>query len=264
MSSLGLIEKRQLELLFKMSDGFVLNFSDSTISDFFIDAVGIDIHSKKYQATGTSKAKKLREFWNVEPDHIVGKAILSLIDYIEAFLAYDDKKDLIASCRSIGNRLLSGTINLDSIKKTTVSLDAKNLNDQIRRMEQSVDTDPSLAIGTAKELIETCCKTILTERGKTIPNNLKMPTLVRETIKELKLAPEDVPETARGSDIIKNILHNLSTIGIHISELRGLYGTGHGKIAKEKGLMPRHARLAVGAASTLVTFLFETNKEKKS
>ena len=42
------------------------------------------------------------------------------------------------------------------------------------------------------------------------------------------------------------------------AELRGLYGTGHGKHANTEGLSARHAKLAVGAAATLVTFLFET------
>ena len=46
------------------------------------------------------------------------------------------------------------------------------LAEQIRRMKDSVETDPSLAIGTAKELIETCCKTILAERGQAISGTL--------------------------------------------------------------------------------------------
>jgi hypothetical protein len=45
---------------------------------------------------------------------------------------------------------------------------ANHLAEQIRRLESSIETDPSLAIGTAKELIETCCKTILAERGKPV------------------------------------------------------------------------------------------------
>jgi hypothetical protein len=53
-------------------------------------------------------------------------------------------------------------------------------------------------------------------------------------------------------------LSNLGTIGNGLAELRGLYGTGHGKTAE---LSARHAKLAVGAAATLATFLFETHKE---
>lgn len=35
-------------------------------------------------------------------------------------------------------------------------------------MRESVDEDPALAVGTAKELIETVCKTIMEERGKPV------------------------------------------------------------------------------------------------
>ena len=49
--------------------------------------------------------------------------------------------------------------------------------------------------------------------------------------------------------------------GNALAELRGLYGTGHGKHGKASGLNARHAKLAVGASSTLAIFLFETHKE---
>lgn len=137
------------------------------------------------------------------------------------------------------------------------------MTDQIRRMESAVESDPSLAIGTAKELIETCCKTILAERGKTVMGKPDMPVLTKETLKELKLVPDGVPDSARGSEVIKRLLSNLGTIGNGLAELRGLYGTGHGQHGKTVGLSPRHAKLAVGAAATLVTFLFETHLETK-
>jgi len=48
-------------------------------------------------------------------------------------------------------------------------------------------------------------------------------------MKELRLIPEGIPDSARGSDVIKRLLSNLGTIGNGLAELRGLYGTGHGK-----------------------------------
>ena len=131
-------------------------------------------------------------------------------------------------------------------------------------MEQCVQSDPAHAIGTAKELIETCCKTILAQRGKSLPGKPDIPELTKATLKELKLVPDDVEDSARGSDIIKRLLQNLGTIGNNLAELRGLYGTGHGKHAHTGTLTPRHARLAVGAASTLTTFLFDTHRETAS
>jgi hypothetical protein len=153
---------------------------------------------------------------------------------------------------------------LDDIKETATVFDAQHMADQIRRMESAIESDPSLAIGTAKELIETCCKTILAERGKPVMGAPDIPALTKETLKELKLVPDGIPDAARGSDVIKRLLSNLGTIGNGLAELRGLYGTGHGKHGKMSGLGPRHAKLAVGAAATLATFLFETHKETRT
>ncbi|MEX0761538.1 MAG: abortive infection family protein [Dehalococcoidia bacterium] len=151
---------------------------------------------------------------------------------------------------------------LNAIKKAAVTFDAKHLAEQVHRMESSIESDPALAIGTAKELIETCCKTILSERGKPVQGKPDIPALTKATLKELKLLPDDIPESARGSDVMKRILSNLGTIGNGLAELRGLYGTGHGKDGNARGLTPRHARLAVGSATTLASFLFETHEEK--
>jgi hypothetical protein len=154
-------------------------------------------------------------------------------------------------------------VNLDHLKSTATAFDSKYLAEQIRRMENSINDDPALAIGTAKELIETCCKSILLERGKSLKGTPDIPTLTKATLKELNLVPEGIHESSRGSDVIKRLLSNLGTIGNGLAELRGLYGTGHGKDGKSSSLPARHAKLAVGAASTLVTFLFDTHKETK-
>lgn len=78
----------------------------------------------------------------------------------------------------------------------------------------------------------------------------------------LQLVPEGVSDTAKGSKTIKAVLGNLAAVVQGLAELRNLYGTGHGKHGRTKGLQPRHARLAAGAAATLATFLFETHIEK--
>ena len=107
------------------------------------------------------------------------------------------------------------------------------------------------------------CDEVLAERGKPVTGTPDVSTLTKETLRELKLVPEGIPEAARGADVIKRLLSNLGTIGNGLAELRGLYGTGHGKDGSSKGLSARHAKLAVGAASTLAVFLFETHRETK-
>lgn len=153
---------------------------------------------------------------------------------------------------------------LSTLKETFNGADTSYVLGQITRMESAVENDPGLAIGTAKELVETVCKTILEERKIETSGNESLPKLVKTTAKELKLTPSDIPDEAKASESIKRLLSNLATITNGIAELRNNYGTGHGKGAKSKGLSPRHAKLAVGAASTLAIFLVETHLERSA
>lgn len=143
-----------------------------------------------------------------------------------------------------------------------VGTDPSHVAQQITRIEAAVINDPSLAIGTAKELVETCCKTILNERKVEFSKSADIPELVKLTAKELELTPDDIPEKAKAAETIKRLLSNLATIAQGVAELRNHYGTGHGKTAGTKGLQPRHAKLAAGAASTLAVFLAETHNER--
>ena len=248
-----------------MSSGYVLDFSDRTFGAFVSEAVGVDIHSERYATDGTSKANRLRAFWRLESSYQVGGLLLALVEYSGSLCAEQtpENKELARRCREIATRLLAGGPTLDPIKEQAKALNANYLAEQVRRLEASVESDPSLAIGTAKELIETCCRTILAERGKPVSGTPDVSTLTKETLRELKLVPEGIPDSARGADVIKRLLSNLGSIGNTLAELRGLYGTGHGKDGRSKGLAARHAKLAVGAAATLATFLFETHQQTK-
>ena len=265
MSSLNMRDKRVLEEFLEMGAGYVLDFSDRTFSELVQKAVDIKIHSEAYTIHGPSKAKKLRAFWEIESDYLVGRLLNALIEYVEdtARASTEEEKKLAGRCREIASRLLAGGPSLDDLKQQAKSLDAHHLAEQIRRMGDSVENDPRLAIGTAKELIETCCKTILAERGKEVSGTPDIPTLTKATLKELNLVPEGVPKAARGADVIKRLLSNLATVGNGLAELRSLYGTGHGQHGSSSGLATRHAKLAVGAASTLAVFLFETHEQTK-
>ena len=161
--------------------------------------------------------------------------------------------------RQIGLRL---EIPLNSLKEKFSGTDTSYVLQQITRMEAAVENDPGLAIGTAKELVETACKTILKERNIKLTGNEELPKLVKATAKELKLTPSDIADDAKASDSIKRLLSNLATITNGVAELRNSYGTGHGKEAKSRGLTSRHAKLAVGSASTLAIFLVETHNEQ--
>lgn len=160
-------------------------------------------------------------------------------------------------------QLIEGAeFHLETAEKVAKELGTDYISQQITRLRLSVDSDPELAIGQAKEFVETVCKTILGECSVSSKGADDFPKLVKATIKELKLAPDDIPDHAKASKTIKVLLSNLGTVSQGLAELRNPYGSGHGKDAKHSGLLPRHARLAVGSAVTLATFLHDTHRER--
>ncbi|GAA5266120.1 hypothetical protein ACOSOMT5_P2547 [Acidiphilium sp. MT5] len=90
MSSLTEIEKRYFEKLLRMQGGYVLDFTDASFGDFF-NRHRIGIHGQKYQTHGTSKAKKMRSFWEQETDALVGKVLGEMLDAYEADCALNNR-----------------------------------------------------------------------------------------------------------------------------------------------------------------------------
>lgn len=153
---------------------------------------------------------------------------------------------------------LAGGRSVSRARTVADALDAGWMQKEIERLEVAVDADPALAIGTAKDLVETCCKSILTRQQVTFAKNATLPELTKLLTKELKLVPEGISDEAKGAETIRLLLRNLTTITQYLAEIRSLYGSGHGRDGKHRGLEPRHARLAVGAAVAFIDFVSET------
>lgn len=84
MSSLTNIETLKLESIFDMSGGYVMTFSNQTLSSFIFKCVGKNIYNDKYAYIGDSKAKRLRAFWDLEDDKTVGKLTEEMLLLLEA------------------------------------------------------------------------------------------------------------------------------------------------------------------------------------
>ena len=147
----------------------------------------------------------------------------------------------------------------ETVKIITNTIDADYVIRQVTRMQSSLTSEPDVAIGTAKEFVETISKTILRERGVSFEPGESMPRLVKQAAAILDLLPKDLESEPRVTETIKRLLSNLGTVSDGIAELRNLHGTGHGKDANAVGLEVRHARLAVGAATSLAVFLWESH-----
>ena len=113
MANLSTIDKDRLEDFLEMQSGYVLSFSDRTFTDFF-KRFNIDINDSKYNRNGTSKAKRLRTFWDTEGDSIVGRVLSEMLEYASYLnhkhpnLNEEEKKRRAVkyeSCKSIVERL---------------------------------------------------------------------------------------------------------------------------------------------------------------
>jgi hypothetical protein len=149
---------------------------------------------------------------------------------------------------------------VDTVNDAEHSAAEFNIDDNIRRIRESLNTDPALAIGSTKELIESVLKTILGLHGPMRTEDI--PKLLKQAQAALGIDPRDVDETIPGSEHLRRLLGSIGQLVISVTELRNLYGTGHGR-SMAPGLDPPSTRLVVGAGTAVAAYLMERYKELK-
>ncbi|MDR3540491.1 MAG: abortive infection family protein [Desulfosporosinus sp.] len=263
MPRLSQIEKGIFMKLFNRG-GYVLDFTTNDFDVFTLESIGVPLCETYKQ----SKGKSLLAYINEASEDNTVKLLKELLDYYEVHYEYEIENDNEYSkaynrCKDIMERILNINIPLAS---TAVELKEKfsspYLSAQIDLMLKMQSENPTEAIGKAKELVESCCKTILDENTVEWDKNWDVGQLTAETVKLLKLMPRDIPDTTPSATEMKAILGNLRAIATNLAALRNPYGSGHGKSATYKGLEERHAKLAVGSSITLVSFLWDTHERR--
>lgn len=127
--------------------------------------------------------------------------------------------------------------------------------DHLRRLSDNVDSDPRLAVSTAKALIESTAKCVLTARGQTYPSAAKLPKLVHDAQESLGLSPKSVSDEDAA---LRKALQSLVTLTQSVTEIRNNVGIDHGAEEVPAWVRPRHARLVVGAAQVWCQLMLET------
>jgi hypothetical protein len=136
------------------------------------------------------------------------------------------------------------------------------IDDRGRRLHLLANDNPKDAIGGAKELVESVCRTVLGLIGVAPGKKADLVDIARSTLKALELVPAGIDDAKEGATLVRRCLQQLGALVASLDELRNLCGSGHGRDGKWKGLSPRHARLAVGAAVTFAGFVAETYVER--
>src|SRR5215510_10339812 len=113
-------EMRVLDDAFSMHSGYVLDFSDRAMREFFEDEFGIEIYQERYAFNGTSKAKHLHAFVTVEDAHMVTRVLRALWAHRTNMQRYDvdaEKNktievrfnELVAKARKLHRRRMRST-----------------------------------------------------------------------------------------------------------------------------------------------------------
>lgn len=257
------------------NNGLVLDFSDSTFRDFTINSIGCDLKAAYGSLGKLSKGKSLEKFVDEEKTDKVIKLTSDLLEYykenIHKTKPMPDSISDYVRIKPIPPVIIEQleemiqkytTFENSTIKKQAISI--KNsfndsyINKQIDQMIKSIERNPSDAIGKAKELLEACLKSILSERN---------------TCQEKELSRKDIPELIKnvrqelGIDSdhkeIKQIIGGLSSISGGLAQLRNSKGSGHGRVIKTfEEPSPIEARLAADSSIALIHFFWKLHKNK--
>lgn len=234
MSTLKAHEKNVFEKLFDRG-GYVLDFTDSTFAAFFREH-SVNIDEQKYRFTGNSKMKRLRAFWEVEPDLLVGRVLSAMLDYACAIgtINSDDK----INAEKVTNRLLGKTATIiekssedDFLEKTFPKLDLQKLvqdqsllgvlEQRIQEIHNSIQTAPLAAIFLCGSTLEgllldfacanpkqfNCAKAAPKKEGSTLPfTNWNLASLI-DTAHEVGLIGLDIKKHSHSLRDFRNYIH---------------------------------------------------------
>lgn len=184
MANLTFFEKNKIEMLFDMSSGYVLNFTNRTFQALVADCTGKDILDKKYDNASGSKANRLRAFWSVEPNHVVGKLLNDMLEYCKGSTKYP--ATLHEECRRIAQRLIQDAPVQDLDALTAVSAEkdfeavAKSVRDAIEKNE------PESGLDRLHTFVIKYIRVLCKKHGIVVDRDKALHSLFGEYIKQLK------------------------------------------------------------------------------
>lgn len=137
-----------------------------------------------------------------------------------------------------------------------------HIEEQVRALEMAVTENTGLAFDLAKTLIESACKTIITERGGSFDKNDDLPKLFNTVTQCLPFLPPEASTEAKARKSLAQTLNGLKTALQGVCELRNDYGfASHGSDSPRPAMEGVQALLAAQAADTIVGFLYRVHRQ---
>ena len=185
MSDLAKMEKRKLERSLGMSSGYVLEFSNRTFEEFFLEAVNIEIYDSKYDFESGSKANRMRAFWNIEPNFIVAQVLESLIQDWDEYTRYNSDPPSEDFLKIVQRLKLSAPVpDISAIKPNAKEEGFEALAKAVR--ESIEKNEPETGLDRLHTFLVKYFRTLCVKHGVTISKEKPLHSLVGEYIKAIK------------------------------------------------------------------------------
>ncbi|TCK75871.1 abortive infection family protein [Acidipila rosea] len=140
-----------------------------------------------------------------------------------------------------------------------------HISAQVEALERAVNENPSLAFDLARTVIESACRTILTERGIAFASTDELPKLFKAASNSLPFLPASEKGNIDARKSLAQTLSGLSTAVQGVCELRNACGfASHGSDGPRPRLESVQALLAAEAADTIVGFFHRVHQQDRS
>jgi len=171
-----------------MDGGYVLDFSNRTLTEFVAESTRRNIYDAKYDYASGSKANRLRAFWKLEPNHVVGKLTTDLLKYCRPRAGDPERDRLSEECERIASRLLqSGAI--DAIEAITPEGAERGFEVLARAVRDCIEkNEPDAGLDRLHTFVTKLIRTLSAKRGISTDKDKPLHSIFGEYVKVLRNA----------------------------------------------------------------------------
>jgi len=186
MSDLTAVEKRKLERALGMGSGYVLNFSNRTFAEFFLDSFGIDIYDVKYDHGSGSKANRMRAFWERESNYQVGRVLDLLFTEWNEFKGYGAPDEPPQECLRIVRRLKE-IAPVPDIEAVIPNFEDQTFEALARSVRSAIErNEPEAGLDRLHTFVVKYFRILCSKRGIDTSQAKPLHSLIGEYVKALK------------------------------------------------------------------------------
>lgn len=140
-----------------------------------------------------------------------------------------------------------------------------HIEEQVKGIERAVIENPGLAFDLARTVVESACRTILTERNIVFDLDDDLPRLFKTLTTNLPILPVAASNEIEARKSLAQTLNGLHTALQGVCELRNAYGfASHGADGPRPVMESVQALLAAQAADAIVGFLHRVHRQERN